>query len=239
MSYSIYLVALVLGFFSTVHCLGMCAGIVGALSMTIPSGIRDDRWTFTILVIAYNLGRISTYTILGVIAGLSGVAIVDQVFIESGQRMLQIIAGILLCGIGLNLMGLFPWTNKLGAIGYAIWSYIRPVGRYFFPVTNIYRAFASGMIWGMLPCAVIYSALLTSIAMANVYKSTLVMLFFGLGTLPGMIITGMISGNTNKKFQSSLLRYLAAILILALGIYSLSIPLLHTDMHQHHHQNLF
>lgn len=235
MSNSVYLVALGLGIFSTIHCFGMCGGIVGALSMTIPAEIRQNRWRFTTIVAAYNLGRITTYTILGFIAGQVSSLMIDQLFIESGQRVLQIIAGIVLTGIGLNMSGLVPFSNRLEAAGYAVWTFIRPIGQYFFPVTNAYRGYASGFIWGMLPCALVYSALISSISMADVYKSTAVMFFFGLGTLPGMIFAGTVGGSINKRFHSSTIRYIASSLVIALGIYSLSTALISGTMSNHNH----
>lgn len=235
MADSIYWVALTLGIFSTLHCWGMCGGIVTALSMTVPGNIRENRRQFSSIVLAYNSGRILTYSLMGLIAGLLGSTIAGTLFIESGQRYLQGIAGIVLVGIGLNMSGYLPRVKNLESLGYRIWGYVRPAGRMFLPLDNMLRSLAMGMVWGLLPCALVYSVLLISITSANYFDGGLIMLVFGLGTLPGMLIAGYFGGQISRSDHARSLRYLAAACVIVLGVYMLFIAFQDPQLHSHQH----
>lgn len=235
---SIYWIALTLGVFSTLHCWGMCGGIVTALSVAVPGNIRKNRRQFGSIVLAYNSGRILTYTVLGLIAGFLGANIANSLFIESGQRFLQGIAGVVLVGIGLNMSGYLPWAKNIESFGYRVWGYIRPVGRMLLPLDNIFRALAMGMVWGLLPCALVYSVLLISITSANYLDGGLIMLVFGLGTLPGMLVAGYFGGQISRSGHAQTVRYVAAACVIALGIYMLFIAFQDPQLHSHLHHSL-
>lgn len=229
-------VAFNLGLFSTLHCLGMCGGIIGALSL----GVKQDKPSILSgrikYSVAYNTGRITSYTIAGAIAGFAGQNIITGVMPEAGHRILQYIAGIILVLIGLHLAGWLPRLGMIESAGLTLWRFIQPVGKYFIPVKNTGRAFMVGMIWGWLPCALVYSVLLWSLTSGNIYNGATLMFVFGLGTLPGMITAGVIGAGLQEIIKSRSLRVWAGIIIIIFGIASPFLPdLLIKDNHNHHH----
>ena len=230
------LIAFNLGLFSTLHCLVMCGGIITALTV---GGMRSGNSTAhpVIYVIAYNLGRISSYTLAGAGAGFIGANVTDLIMPVSGHRYLQIAASIILMLIGLHLAGWLPRLRYVEAIGMKFWGWIQPVGRLFMPVNHPGKALVLGIIWGWLPCALVYSVLLWAVTSDGIFSGALIMFMFGLGTLPGMLGVGMLGSRFTETFQHGSLRIWAGMIILLFGLATLL--LLNTDMqfmhlHDHH-----
>ena len=153
--------AFFVGLFSTVHCLGMCGGIIGALTFSLPEHIRTNRWRLIPYVSAYNTGRITSYCIAGALAGGLG----DQILAlmpQYGHLMLQLFAAVLMIGIGLYLAGWFPAFAKIEHLGKPIWKKLEPISQKLIPVKSPSHAFLFGMVWGWLPCGLVYTALIWS-----------------------------------------------------------------------------
>ncbi|MGD8796748.1 MAG: sulfite exporter TauE/SafE family protein, partial [Thiohalophilus sp.] len=100
--------AFVVGLFSTLHCLGMCGGIIGALTFSLPQEVRQHRWRLFPYISAYNLGRITSYTLAGALMGWLGDQLFTVISPDSGHLILQGIASSMMIGIGLYLAGWFP-----------------------------------------------------------------------------------------------------------------------------------
>ena len=149
--------AVAIGWLGGVHCLGMCGGIVSALALSAPDTQR------TPVLMAYNLGRCLTYIMLGMLAGALGGW--GTQLLGVGPTLLYAIANLLLIGMGLYLLGL-PWlVRPLEQGGQHLWRHIEPVSRRLFPVYTVPRALAVGLLWGFLPCGLVYSALATAFAL--------------------------------------------------------------------------
>lgn len=217
-------IALLLGLFSGIHCLGMCGGIIGALSMGLPESVRAGRFETFIMVCGYNMGRIFSYTFAGAVTGSVGLLLLKA---SIGYLILRIIAGTVLVLLGLNIGGWLPRLSLLERFGIKAWRVIQPLGKRFLPVDSFFRAVMIGMVWGWLPCGLVYSVLLWSAASGNPLYGGFIMLSFGLGTLPTLIATGMAAGMLQNWLRRSLIRKTFAVIIMLFGAAS---PWLHIPM---------
>ena len=216
------------------HCLGMCGGIVGVLSGAMPDVINKNLYQRTKIILGYNLGRITSYTVAGVIAGASAGILVPLLNPEYAHRFLQFVAAIILVLIGLNLAGWLPLTGKLDGIGIRLWRYIQPLARNLLPITGFIPAYKTGILWGWLPCALVYSVLLWSLASGSAFKGGLLMFAFGLGTLPGMITAGSLSSSLFEQFRKTGIRKIAALIIIIFGLVSPFLQVQHNHIHAIH-----
>jgi len=199
---------------SSAHCVGMCGGIMGALTMAIPTEARAKRWQ---LLISYNLGRISTYAFIGFIAGYAA-----SWFDHWGASIwLRWLAGFLLIAMGLYIANWWRGLIYLEAAGRYFWAYIQPLGKALLPVKSATRALLLGAIWGWLPCGLVYSALGTALAQAQPLESALVMAAFGLGTLPMVLAAGLAANLLAGLLRNVALRSLMGLLIIGFGVWTI------------------
>ena len=232
------IIAFNLGLFSSVHCLGMCGGIIGALALGVKQEAQDDALGKFRFSLAYNTGRICSYSVAGAIAGYAGQQVITGIMPESGHMLLQILAAVFLVIIGLHLAGWLPKFQQIEVIGMRIWKYLQPLSRHFLPVVNPGQAFVIGMIWGWLPCALVYSVLLWSMTAGDAYTGSILMMSFGLGTLPGMVTAGIIGGRLQQVLKHKSVRSWAGIIIVIFGVTSPFMQLyLHDSKHTHHQQH--
>lgn len=203
----------VVGFNGSLHCFGMCGPVVGILGMNTEakgSGRKIGA------ALCYNFGRITTYMLLGVVAMLLSVAMKD---LKPLQIVIRYFAGIVMLFVALQLIG-FP--QFLAFIEKPMSQLSRPISkltRKFFPIKSFFGAYVAGLAWGLLPCGMVYMAFAMSLGAENAMTAPLVMLFFGLGTLP-MMITLSISGNFFGSFFSSpKARKVAGLIVLVMTVF--------------------
>ena len=225
------IIAFNLGLFSTLHCVGMCGGILSAMMISGDADKTDKHNNKIIRSLAYNLGRITSYAIAGLIAGLIGEKIIHLVSDLNLHIVLQTIAALVLIGIALNIMGVLPFNRYLEMMGSRIWKQIQPLGKHLLPVNSHSRGFMFGMLWGWLPCGMVYSALILSLSSGSPIYGMLVMLFFGLGTLPGMVSAGYFSGKLIELQKNRQLRILTALLLIFIAV---SLPISSVYFSKHH-----
>ena len=228
-----YTTAFIIGLLGGAHCIGMCGGIMNALSFAIPEQQRTIRQVTPILLL-YNLGRIFSYTLAGAIVGLLG-GYLQQTGSQIGPA-LRIIAGLMLIAMGLYLAGWWRGLTYLEKLGGYLWKYLQPVGNRLMPVTKSSQALILGLIWGWLPCGLVYSTLTWSATSANWQQSALVMFSFGLGTLPVMLLTGAFAHQVKVWIQKASVRNIAALLVIGFGIWTMGWTLYHRG-HTHSDQS--
>lgn len=217
--------AFMAGLLGSVHCIGMCGGIVGALTMGLRENIRHSQRQLFPYLAAYNLGRISSYMLAGVLVGFLGAQFTTLL----PQPML---VGRWFAGIFMIILGLYiaDWWRALVILergGAYIWRRIEPLGRRFLPVTNLPQALALGLIWGWLPCGLVYSVLVLALSSADPIQGGALMLAFGLGTLPMLLAIGSTASWLNDITKQPLVRQTMGLLIILFGLYTLFAP------HQH------
>ena len=204
------------GLMSGVHCAGMCGGIVGAVSMQLP---RARPPVFYHL--AYNSGRLLSYTAAGVIVGAIGKSGLMLKGILPVQQMLFALASVMLILMGFYLAGIWQGVRHIEHAGSLLWKKIQPYSRSLLPADSLPKVFGLGVLWGWLPCGLVYTALLSSLSMGDAVRGGLVMLAFGLGTLPNLLAVGLFYSSVKKFAQLKPVRWCAGLLVAGLGVYGL------------------
>jgi sulfite exporter TauE/SafE len=203
----------VVGLLGAGHCAGMCGGIVGALSLQSPHGGASVA-----LHLAYNLGRIASYALAGLLAGLLGQVAGELLPL---QRGLYLFASLMLVAMGLYLLGATRTLSWIENGGQALWRRIQPLTGRFLPVRGVAQAFPLGLLWGWLPCGLVYSALTTALASGSALQGALAMLAFGLGTLPNLLLAGLLLTRFRRFAQARATRVVSGLLVLGYGVYGL------------------
>lgn len=196
------------------HCVGMCGGIVAALAAQ-GSG---PSWR---LHAAYNAGRIFSYSLAGALAGgigSLGLALGPAV---SAQLILYVLANLMLVALGFYLVGFTRSLAAVERIGQRLWRRVQPLTARFLPVRGVAQALPLGMIWGWLPCGLVYSALAIAMASGSAARGALVMLAFGLGTLPNLLLAGLLLARFRRFAQARAVRWVAGLIVLAFGLLGL------------------
>jgi sulfite exporter TauE/SafE len=215
-----YFVAFLMGLISSLHCIGMCGSIIGTLTLSLSPEIRHKKSLLLPFVFNYNLGRITSYTIAGALAGIIQSIAVMHMSEINGHRLLQIFSAIIMASAGLYIAGWFPRFAYIEKIGVHFWKKIEPYGRKLIPVQNRNQAFLFGMVWGWLPCGLVYAALAVAATAGDVTKSALTMLAFGLGTLPAVMGVGIMTGiltrlSRMQRFKQAIGLFMIALALLA------------------------
>ncbi|MDY7538304.1 sulfite exporter TauE/SafE family protein [Undibacterium sp. RTI2.1] len=238
------------GLIGSVHCVGMCGGIVGAFSMASSklskTGIKKQRvfplrlvsanqsgdlnrmsletseattataahasaFDYATRAISYNSGRISSYMLAGVIAGSVGSGLLSLFTLStltSLQNGFYWMANFVLLAIGLYMMDIWRGISKLELLGQSVWRRISPLTRRLLPLDSNPKAFAMGALWGWLPCGMVYSILFTAMLSGSAYSGAMVMLAFGLGTLPTLLLMAAVGSTLGAKLGIKLKSHL-------------------------------
>ncbi len=229
---------LVIGLLSSLHCLGMCGGIMGALSMSLPADVRNNRMRLGLLVTSYNLGRLSSYMLAGALAATFGVEVLAMLGLDddAAHTVLRVLGAGFIAAIGLYLGGWFPQLIQLEKIGQPVWKQIEPMARRLMPVKVSWQAFLYGMLWGWLPCGLVYVVLLMTVTAGSTLEGALMMGAFGLGTLPAMLSAGIMLGWVRKLGQSKRARQILGAALVISAIASLFFGV--DGGHEHHHHTM-
>ena len=211
--------ALAAGFLGSAHCFGMCAGISGlfAVNQSVASLRRDIP-----MAVTYNAGRVMSYAIIGVIVAALGKTFVDA--IPKLAAPVRLASGLLIVVIGLQVAFNWRFLAPVEKAGAHLWSRIAPAAKGLLPVTSIPKALGLGLLWGWLPCGLVYSVLLIAATTADPFSGGLVMVAFGIGTMPAMIATG-VSAARLSQFMSGK-RLGAGLLIVLIGLATIAMPVM-------------
>ncbi len=227
------------GLLGGVHCLGMCGSIVGIFTAQVPPSIQLSpggrkgerlslrerivfngvaRWPFHL---AYSSGRIASYALAGALVGALGQAGLLMRDAVPVQHVLFALSSLMLFALGLYLAGVWGAVRKLEQLGSGLWLHLQPYTKRLLPVNTLPRALGLGALWGWLPCGLVYSVLLTALASGSAIRGALIMLAFGLGTLPNLLAIGLFWESVKGWVQSPRVRLTAGLLVAALGVYGL------------------
>ncbi len=206
-----FLALFLVGLLGGTHCVGMCGGIVSAMSMGGQAG-----WG---LHLAYNAGRILSYAVAGAVAGALGAASLGLEGQVPVRMVLYFIANLMLVALGLYLIGLSGALAFTERAGQALWRRVQPLTRRFLPVRGVAQAFPLGMLWGWLPCGLVYSALASALTAGSAGRGAAMMLAFGLGTLPNLLLAGLLLARLNGIVKRPVVRTVSGLLVLGFGIY--------------------
>lgn len=218
--------AFAVGFMGSLHCIGMCGGISSALSTAIQPQQGDSLWRQLRYQLLYSVGRIAAYACAGAVIGFIGAGLYSQLPTQ-GPSYLRMFAGVMMILLGFYLSGWWKILNQLERAGSRVWKRIAPFTRRFIPVDRPHKALALGFLWGWLPCGLVYSALTWSLGAGGAGRGALLMLYFGLGTLPAMISVGTFSHLLADFARASSTRLVAALMLMAFGIWTIAAQLGH------------
>lgn len=211
-----FITLFLLGFFGGTHCVGMCGGLSSAFALQLPPHL-NRFW----LVVLLNLGRISSYIIIGSLLGFIGqlgISLDQTRFLQNG---LYIFANILLLFLGLYLSGISTAATQIEKIGKPIWRKLNPLLNKLLPIKSIPACFAVGILWGWLPCGLVYSASLYALGSGNALTGGLYMAAFALGTLPNLLAIGIFSLQLKHILQNRYVRLVTGLSIAAWAIWKL------------------
>lgn len=218
--------AFVVGLMGAGHCLGMCGGLVGALSTQIPINHQYNRLAQLLKYqLSYSGGRIFSYMLAGAICG--GIAnglgyVFDATIYLIGLRifaaMMMIITGLYIAQIWFGLI-------KIETLGQGLWRQLKPFATKILPIMNLKQAFVAGTLWGWLPCGLVYSMLTWSVASHSVIDGATIMLAFGLGTFPALLLTGLAAKKMALVLQHKSIKLISGLILIGFGIQTLYIAL--------------
>ncbi|QLG87518.1 sulfite exporter TauE/SafE family protein [Chitinibacter bivalviorum] len=196
------------------HCIGMCGGIVSAFSLQLPSGAR---WPY---LLGFNAGRLLGYVLIGAfLGGVGSFATLGS--LQTIKIYLFVIANILLIMLGLYIAGWSRALTRIEKIGQPIWRAVQPVMRKLLPVHSVWQTPLIGLLWGWIPCGLVYTASLSALASASPVSGAGVMLAFGLGTLPNLMLMGLLAKRVQSLVQKSWVRRLCGLVVIAMASYQL------------------
>ena len=213
-----FFAAIAVGFLGGTHCVGMCGGIVSALSLSID----QPKKTPLSFLLAYNVGRIISYVIAGAIAGGFGALLAANSSLNSAQTGLSIVAAGFMFLMGLYIAGWSSMLSKVEKAGGVIWRQLEPLGRRFLPVKQTDHALWLGMVWGWLPCGLVYSVLIWSLSAGSATEGMWLMLGFGFGTLPNLLAMGVAAQQLKQWMHKSWVKQSAGALLITFAFIQLA-----------------
>ncbi len=212
--------ALLAGLLGSAHCLGMCGGISGLFALH--SGARGLKRQLP-MALAYNAGRLLSYALLGLAVAALGSRVAGLTPAAAGP--VRLVAGAVIILIGLQIAFDIRVLGVLERMGGLAWSRISPLAGKLLPVDNLARALGLGLLWGLLPCGLVYSVLLVAASSARAAEGAVIMLAFGIGTTPAMLLTGLGAARLSQLMRDRRTRLGAGLLIVLLGILTLMMPI--------------
>ncbi|WP_163558577.1 sulfite exporter TauE/SafE family protein [Halomonas sp. NO4] len=212
-----YAAAFVFGLLGGAHCIGMCGGIMSALTFAVPPSMRSPT-RLSGLLLGYNAGRIASYMTAGaLVAGLGTLLALSAEL----RLALQGFAAVMLILMALYIADWWKGLLRVEALGRRLWRHLEPLGRRLMPVVRVPQAVGLGIVWGWLPCGLVYSMLAWSLAVADPWRGAALMGAFGLGTLPALLVTGLAARQLGVLVRHPATRSLAALSIIAFALWQL------------------
>ena len=216
-----------IGLLGSSHCIGMCGGIVSALWVGVEDGPTSSNRPRTGFHLSYNAGRIFSYLLIGLLAGFIGSGMVKF----GSPFVARILAATFMIALGLYLANWWRGLALLERWGYQIWRHIEPASKRLLPVRNYRQAFLLGMIWGWLPCGLVYAVLIWALTTGDPIDAAILMAGFGLGTLPALLLVGKLSQDFARRFKSAQFRVTTGSIIIVFGFIALFMAV----DNRHHH----
>jgi sulfite exporter TauE/SafE len=141
---------------------------------------------------------------------------------QAAQSFLLAAAGLFMILLGLYLGGWWRMLIRVERVGTGLWRRIEPVGRRFLPVRTPLHAFLIGLLWGWIPCGLVYTMLIWAVASGGAPRGALIMLVFGIGTLPNLLAMGLFAGALAPYLRRPAVRWAAGAVLVLLGVVTLA-----------------
>jgi len=229
-----YGVAFLLGLTGGVHCGAMCGGIAAAFGQLQPHQ-NEGRSLLSSSVtsaLALNFGRISSYAVAGGLAGALGYGLAMLIG-PAGATTLRVGLALMMIAVGLAIGGFAPALSKLEALGLGVWRRLSPLMRHLRPADRVWKWIAMGALWGWLPCGLVYAALAAAATNGSALRGALLMVCFGLGTLPALLASQAFFANVLHWTRLTQIRWALGALVVVFGVWTL-VGALGTSHDAHH-----
>ncbi len=189
--------------------------------MSLSQEVRHSHLHLWPYLLTYNLGRVGSYTVAGLFMGFLGAQFANWLPLENPRLVAMWVSGLFMIALGLYLGAWWQALALLEKFGGYLWQKIEPLGRRFLPVKTPGQAFGLGIVWGWLPCGLVYSMLTFSLASANAWQGGLLMFAFGIGTLPMLLAMGATAQWLTRFAQQIWVRRVAGALVILFGLFIL------------------
>lgn len=208
----LYVSLLLVGLLGSTHCIGMCGGLQ---QLFINMSPQQNRSTLLI----YHVGRLMSYAVITLLVAtvLNRFAAQTAGLIPYAMGI-RVLAALMMIWIGLNHFIRIPLPSVFRIATDKLWRTLRNVATPFLPPKNRWQVLLVGMVWGWLPCSLVYSALAIALSANHTGGSVFAMLCFGAGTVPALLGIGLLSKTLQKNPQTK--SWLAGLLI-AIGGYAM------------------
>ena len=211
--------AVLAGLLGSGHCLAMCGGIAGAGALGV-----DRPTPLAGRLLVYNLGRVASYAAAGAVAGGAGLWLGDALGADGWAGYLRAATGLVMMAVGLQIALGWRLLRPVEALGARFWRLLAPLGQRLLPARGLGATLALGLLWGWLPCGLVYAMLLAAAAAGGSLEGASVMAAFGAGTLPSMLATGAAAGQLARWARRPGLRAAAGMLVVGFGVWTLAGP---------------
>ncbi|MDO6705349.1 sulfite exporter TauE/SafE family protein [Photobacterium sp. 1_MG-2023] len=212
-----FFAAFMIGLLGAGHCLGMCGGIAAAITLGMPGQQQQHRFPF---LLCYNLGRLVSYAAAGALIGGAVAGMASLSGLSTALLYLRLLAALMMILLALYLGQWWQGVTKIEAVGQILWRRIAPLAQSMLPLKSPISAFPFGLLWGWLPCGLVYSTLSWAAVAGNTVSGAGVMLAFGLGTLPAMLLVGSMAERLKLWLSNQIFKKTSAVLLLVYGIHT-------------------
>jgi uncharacterized protein len=222
------LAAFLVGLGGGAHCALMCGGISAAMV----AGAAPGR--ATLHSVLSQLGRVLSYMLAGIVVAALSAGALSVLAAPFARGMVHVLLGLAWIVIALQLLGWIAKSHALARIGGGFWKLLQPLTRRIWPIRSPLRALAAGALWGWLPCGMSYAMLMVAAATADPLQAALVMLAFGIGTMPGTVLPALATARVQRIGLSPRFRRIVAVAMLVFGVFTVASPWLMKSGHAHH-----
>lgn len=201
------------------HCMAMCGGYVGALAAAPTASPKPilHGWALFVRHLLPNLARLSSYVALGVLFGAAGGLALGAQW-AAAQRGLHALANLLLLALAIAVAsGRSPFA-AVERVGLSLYRQLLPAAGRLGRGPGLGPRVVLGVLWGLTPCGLVYSVLPVAMLSGSAMDGALVMLAFGLGTLPNLLAAGYVVGRAGPRLRAPAWRYAAAAVIAAFAL---------------------
>jgi sulfite exporter TauE/SafE len=198
------------GLASGLHCAGMCGGINAGFTLLQKEKMFRRQ-------LAFNAGRITSYAAAGAAAGALGSAGAYAAAVLPAQLVLYLFSSAFVVLAGTHLYGALP-LSALEKLGLPLWRRLQPLAARVLPR----RSYAAGLVWGWLPCGLVYGALLAAVFAGGALEGAIAMAAFGAGTLPWLLVAGVAAARLRQWAGIHLVRRVAGLLLIGFGGWGLA-----------------
>jgi hypothetical protein len=231
---TLLLAAFVAGLAGSAHCFGMCGGMASALGMRARMNASSPS-SAAFSASLYQIGRIGGYASVGAIGGALGHSAHWALQLARFESALRVAAGILTLLIALRILSRWNAFAPLERAGARLWMKVQPLARRASATDRWFGNLAVGLLWGWLPCGLVYSMALMTMTTASALEGAAVMIAFGLGTLPSMLSSSLLAGTLPRLSRHPWFRQATGTAMFLFGVWMIvaATTSLHGMQHAH------